>query len=70
MNETTPQTLGWTRQADGSWEGMINGVTYLIAEEDDIYYIYRYFDHEQIEAAKDLITAIQLVSSIEGVDNA
>lgn len=70
MNESTLQTLGWTRQPDGSWEGMINGRTYLIAGEDNHYYIYRLQGWEQIDFANDLITAIQLVNFREGVDNA
>lgn len=65
MNEATLQTSGWTRQPDGSWEGLINGTPYFITEEDGKYYIYRQTGYEQVDTAPNLITAIQLVSKRE-----
>ena len=62
MNETTPQTFGWTRQPDGSWEGVINGTSYFIIKEDSKYYIYRQAGYEQVDTASNLMTAIQRVS--------
>lgn len=70
MNETTPQTLGWTRQPDGSWEGVINGTLYFIIREDGKYYIYRKVGYEQVDTAPNLMTAIQLVSKREALGHA
>lgn len=67
MNETTPQTSGWTRQPDGSWEGVINGTSYFIIKEDDKYYIYRRVGYEQVDKASNLMTAIQLVAKREAL---
>lgn len=67
MNETTPHTSGWTRQPDGSWEGVINGTSYFIIKEDGKYYIYRQADYEQVDTASNLMTAIQLVSRREAL---
>lgn len=65
MNETTLQISGWTRQPDGSWEGVINGTSYFIIKEEGKYYIYRQAGYEQVDAASNLMTAIQLVSKRE-----
>ena len=70
MNETALQTLGWTRQPDDSWEGVINGTSYLIDEVDGKYYIYRTAVYEQVDMAPDLMTAIQLVSKRERMNHA
>jgi len=67
MKEKTSQTSGWTRQPDGSWEGVINGTSYFIIKEDDIYYIYRHVGCEQVDKASNLMTAIQLVSKREAL---
>lgn len=67
MNETTPQTSGWTRQPDGSWEGVINDTSYFIIKEDGKYYIYRQAGCEHVDTAPDLMTAVQLVSKREAL---
>lgn len=67
MNETTPQTFGWTRQPDGTWEGIINGASYFIVKEDGKYYIYRQPGYKQVDTASNLMTAIQLVSKREAL---
>ncbi len=48
----------WTKQVDGSWEAVINGTTYLIEKEDELFYIYRLPSREQIGTSKSLIEAI------------
>lgn len=68
MNESALHTLGWTRQSDGSWKGVINGTSYLIDEVDNNYYIYRTTGYEQVDTAPDLMTAIQLVSKREDMN--
>ena len=69
MNESALHTLGWTKQPDGSWDGVINGISYLIDKQDGRYYIYRKARCEHIDTAPDLITAIQLVSKRESIDH-
>jgi hypothetical protein len=57
MNErTTPS--GWTKRHDGAWEALIDGTTYLIDREDDMYYVYRSLGWEQVDAASTLIDAM------------
>lgn len=53
---------------DGSWEKMINGITYLIEEIDGHWYIYHSTGIEQIDAAKKVEDAITIVSKREGVE--
>lgn len=57
MNErTTPS--GWTKRHDGAWEALIDGMTYLIDREDDMYYVYRSLGWEQVDVASTLIDAM------------
>ena len=53
---------------DGSWEKMVNGITYLIEEIDGYWYIYHSTSVEQIDAAKKVEDAISIVNKREGVE--
>ena len=53
---------------DGSWEKMINGITYLIEKIDGYWYIYYSTGIEQIDAAKKVEDAISIVNKREGVE--
>lgn len=51
MNGTENSTvINWTETADGGWEAMIKGVTYLIERHGSMYYLYRGVEREQIDA--------------------
>jgi hypothetical protein len=56
MNKATP--TGWTKRYDGAWETMIDGTTYLIDRDGDMYYAYRSLGWEQVDAASSLIEAM------------
>ena len=56
MNETTP--TGWTKRHDGAWEAMIDGISYLIDRDGDMFYVYRLLGWEQVDAAPSLIEAM------------
>ena len=71
MNKSTSQILTenkWTSMPDGSWEKMINGITYLIEKIDGYWYIYYSTGIEQIDAAKKVEDAISIVNKREGVE--
>lgn len=53
---------------DGSWEKMINGISYLIEEIDGHWYIYHSTGIEQIDAAKKVEDAISIVNKREGLN--
>ena len=56
MNRTVP--TGWTKRHDGAWEAMIDGTTYLIDRDDNMFYVYRSLGWEQIDNALSLVEAI------------
>ena len=56
MNGTPP--TGWTKRYDGAWEAMIDGTTYLIDRDGDMFYVYRSLGWEQVDAAPSLIEAM------------
>ena len=71
MNKNASQTLienNWSSMPDGSWEKMVNGITYLIEEIDGYWYIYHSTGLEQIDAAKKVEDAISIVNKREGVE--
>jgi len=71
MNKNDAQSLTenkWTSMPDGSWEKMINGITYLIEEIDGYWYIYHSTGIEQIDAAPKVEDAITIVNKREGVE--
>lgn len=53
---------------DGSWEKIVNGITYLIEEIDGYWYIYHSTGIEQIDGAKRVEDAISIVNKREGVE--
>ena len=56
MNGTT--FTGWTKRHDDAWEALINGTTYLIGRDGDMFYVYRSLGWEQVDTAPSLIEAM------------
>ena len=61
------ESRAWVEQADGSWERMINGVTYLIDCEEGMFNLYRGLVWEKIDCASDFDTLAQAAMLREGV---
>ena len=64
MNTNTAPT-GWTDRNDGTWERMINGITYFIAWEEGLYYLYRSLGWERIDCAAHFDAAAQIALDYE-----